>query len=494
MPPLQSDSSGGFPRQSDTENSVEAGEGIIRARNRGHGSFATPAPIRADLIPGYRLVRQLGQGASATVYLAEDPAGATVAVKLLSAVYLDHAEVRQRWEREARMLERLSHPRIVRGLSHGEAEGRPYFIMEHIRGETLTARLARLGPMNEAEARRIARDMLSALAAAHAVGLVHRDVKPSNMIMNEAGDTLLMDFGLARHVDDPMLTMHGAILGTPAYVSPEQARGDQNVDIRSDLYSLGISLYQLLTGDVPFSTLNTSLLLTRKVTDDVPDVRRARPGVSAAFAAMVAKLCARDRERRPTAPKDALAILDRIDLSGECDTDHSASDAPPPDQRVDVTQTAVPMLGAVAPAVLQTVMDDSQLSHAPVRLKSGEILFYEDDEGHDCYLLLNGEVEVLRAGRQVATIGEPGSFLGEMSILRKAPRSATVRVTRDATLLRIGEDELHQFLKRHPETNYQLACVLAERLDETTRRLSEAQARLVRLQRLMREMRTNLEF
>lgn len=441
--------------------------------------------VSPNLIPGLRLQKRIGQGASSEVYLAVGDLG-PVAVKLLAPHYAENKEVLKRWEREAKTLIGIRHPNLVEGMDYGVAKGRPYFVMEFVRGESLSARLHRLGPLAEAEVFLIARQLLGALMAVHAVGVLHRDVKPANIVRAETGVVKLMDFGLSRHLDDPRITAHGAVLGTPAYVSPEQARGDQTVDLRSDLYSVGVTLFHLVTGEVPFSSLNTSLLLTRKITDDVPDVRRLRPELSPRIAALVRALAARRREDRPPTAKDALAMLDRVEHGDVEDSAlHARAHTPRPHRAPEPTPADSPLL--------RTITNDSELDSAPISLHAGQILFYEDDETADCFVMLRGSLEVLKSGRQVALISEPGSFIGEMSALRKAPRSATVRAVEDSALIRIEEAEFSAFLHRHPALLWNLASTLAERLEQTSTRLVDATAKLTRIQRTMRQLRGDLE-
>ncbi|MDX2177655.1 MAG: serine/threonine-protein kinase [Candidatus Sumerlaeia bacterium] len=446
---------------------------------------AIGTPVRPTLIQGYTLSRQLGQGSSATVYLAKDASGAKVAIKLLAAHYIENREVLQRWSREAQTLVSLKHPNIVAGIASGVAEGRPWFAMEYVQGETLSARLRRKGPLGVEEVYDVARQSLSALAAAHAGGIIHRDVKPANMIRGEGGLVKLTDFGLARHIDDPTITMAGAVIGTPAYVSPEQARGDELIDHRADLYSLGITLFHLATGDVPFSSFNTSLLLTKKVTERVPDVRKYKPDLDGSFAYFLDALCQRDPGERIETAKAALALLDRC-RAGDVPSAPFATVA------ASRARTAPPAAIPLEHPMLQTVVSDSDLKSAPIFLEPGEILFYEDDDSKDCYILLSGSAEVLKAGRQVAIVSEPGAFVGEMSTLRNAPRSATIRAREASAFIKIEEAEFRLFLRRHPDTHYQLACVLAERLEETSKRLSEAQEKLARIQRHFQQLRADL--
>lgn len=451
--------------------------------NAGAGAIISVHPA---LIPGLSIIRELGQGSSATVYLARGEEG-EFAVKVLAAQYIDHAEVSERWNRETQTMVALRHPNIVRGYRRGVAEGRPYLVMEYVMGESLSSRLRRMGRLPESEVLEIARAVLQALLAAEGAGILHRDIKPANVIRAESGAIKLTDFGLVRTAEDDTITVQGAMIGTPAYISPEQTRGDRHLDVRTDLYSLGISLFQLATGDIPFSSLNTSLLLTKKITEDVPDPRSIYPQLDARLAFFITALSHRDRERRPASAKDALELLRRVEANDVPITEFKAS----ADEKLqkEVAPNSVP----VTHPMLQTVISDKELRTVTVFVPEGGILFYEDDSSREAYVLLSGSAEVLKAGRRVAEINDQGSFLGEMSALRKAPRSATIRARVDSTFLRISEEDFHSFLRRHPGMNYQLACTLAERLERTNMKLTEAQTKLSRMQKHVKRLQIDLK-
>jgi len=212
------------------------------------------AALEAKLQAHYRVVRLLGRGGMGAVYLARDLAlDREVAIKVVKADS-SAREVHDRLRREARTAARLSHPNIVPLHAFGEVEGMPYFVMGFVRGESLAARLRRDGHLPEEEARRILADLAEALDHAHRQGVVHRDVKPDNVLLDdESGRALLTDFGVARaRGGTETLTAAGGVVGTPAYMSPEQAAGRGEMDGRSDIYSLGVLAYAILTGRLPF--------------------------------------------------------------------------------------------------------------------------------------------------------------------------------------------------------------------------------------------------
>jgi serine/threonine protein kinase len=212
----------------------------------------------------YRVVRVLGDGAMGKVVLAQDgELDRAVAVKVLDEQLAQDPSFRARFSREARVAASLSHPNIVTVFDVGEAEGRPFIVMEYIEGRTLDTRLRDEGPLPVDEVVRIGRQVAEGLEAAHANGLVHRDLKPSNLIEREDGTVKIADFGIARSVDATALTEEGSIVGTAAYLAPEQAEGG-TVSQQTDLFALGVVLYELLTGRQPWKVDSLAALAARR--------------------------------------------------------------------------------------------------------------------------------------------------------------------------------------------------------------------------------------
>jgi serine/threonine-protein kinase len=184
--------------------------------------------------------------------------------------------------------------------------------MELVEGETLRQRLKR-GPLTEREATAIGAKVAAALAYAHGKGVIHRDVKPDNILLAKDGAVKLCDLGLAREAGvDASVTSSGAALGTPRYMSPEQARGEKDVDWRADIYSLGVTLFHALTGNPPFPEESGIVVMSRHLFDEVPDVRVSRPALSMAVAAIVSKMTRRRREDRFASMSDVAAALDAL--------------------------------------------------------------------------------------------------------------------------------------------------------------------------------------
>lgn len=269
--------------------------------------------LAGQTVGGCRLLRKLGQGGMGTVYLAEQLAlGRPVAVKLLNPRQgCTEAEV-QRFEREARMAARLDHPNVVSVFDHGDDGGTHYMVCEYVAGETVATLIRRQGALAPELALDIAIQTCRGLLHAQSLGLVHRDIKPDNLIRQPDGTIRITDFGLARHVEgEPALTKVGVVLGTPVCMSPEQARG-RPLDSRSDIYSLGVTLYWMLTGVPPFSSGNTVDLLLKHLTEERPDPCALNPKVSAALGAEVRRMMAVNREARPASAGELLAALKAV--------------------------------------------------------------------------------------------------------------------------------------------------------------------------------------
>src|SRR5215216_856982 len=258
----------------------------------------------------YRLESKLGSGGMSTVYLARDSTlERWVAVKVMHREMSDQPDQIERFRREARAVAQLSHPNVVAVIDAGEDGGHPYIVFEYVDGETLKQRIERVGPLPVDEATAYAIEIGRGLAAAHSRRLVHRDVKPQNVLIDSEGRAKVTDFGIARSLEADGLTQTGRVLGTTDYVSPEQAMG-RGVDARTDIYSLGILLYEMLTGEVPFTAETVVGVAMKHVNEDMPDVQRRRPEVSSALAAVVECATAKDPKRRYPDMASCLADLE----------------------------------------------------------------------------------------------------------------------------------------------------------------------------------------
>ena len=268
--------------------------------------------IQAAFTDRYTIEREIGRGGMATVYLAQDHKhDRQVALKVL------HPELAitlgpERFLREIKVAARLSHPRIVSLHDSGKAGDYLYYVMPYIEGESLRQRLDREGKLPVDEAVEIARHVASALTYAHATGVVHRDIKPENVMLHQ-GEAVVTDFGIAKAVtsagSEKSLTQTGSSVGTPAYMSPEQAAGTAELDGRSDVYSLACMLYEMLAGQLPFPAASMQAMLIRHVMDPVPSVRDARPEVPEGVDRAVAHAMAKDAAERFASSADFAQAL-----------------------------------------------------------------------------------------------------------------------------------------------------------------------------------------
>jgi eukaryotic-like serine/threonine-protein kinase len=265
----------------------------------------------------YELVRPLGHGAMATVDLTHDvELDRPVALKRLAENLARDEDLRRRFLREARLAARLSHPNVVRVFDVGEDDGRPFIAMEYVEGETLADLLARRSRLPAAEVARLGVQVCAALAAAHAAGLVHRDVKPQNLLLGRDGVLRLGDFGIAVTHEGTQLTLAGTVLGTAGYLAPEQARGEQ-VTAAADIYAVGAVLFELLTGD-PARSAGSLSELGAPNGFRPPDVEgRLRGAPAELVGALTACLSAKPEDRPATAA--ALARL-LAPVAAEADT------------------------------------------------------------------------------------------------------------------------------------------------------------------------------
>jgi len=257
------------------------------------------SPLAGTLLSGrYRLDAQIGTGGMSTVYRAFDQTlERTVAVKLMHREIASDSDQLERFRREARSVAQFSHPHIVGVIDAGEDDGRPYIVFEYVEGETLKDRIRRSGSLPVDESLAYAIEITRALDAAHHRGIVHRDIKPQNVLVDEEGMAKVTDFGIARSLEDQGLTADGRVLGTTDYVSPEQALGHA-VNGQSDIYSLGIVLYEMLVGDIPFHGENQVAVAMKHVREDLPDVQRLRPEVTASVASVLDRMTSKQLDQR----------------------------------------------------------------------------------------------------------------------------------------------------------------------------------------------------
>jgi serine/threonine-protein kinase len=286
------------------------------AASNQHSPTRDAARLGAALAERYRIEHELGAGGMATVYLAEDLRHhREVALKVLKPD-LGESLASERFLREIEIAARLTHPHILALYDSGNAAGALYYVMPYVRGESLRSRLAREGELPIPDACRILRDVADALAAAHREGVVHRDIKPENILLQQ-GHALVADFGVAKAVSDAVtsgatLTTAGMAVGTPAYMAPEQAAGDPQVDSRADLYALGVVAYEMLTGRAPFTGATPQQVLAAHISEAPEQLSRRRASVPPALAALVMQCLEKHPADRPRSADEIIAVLDQI--------------------------------------------------------------------------------------------------------------------------------------------------------------------------------------
>jgi tRNA A-37 threonylcarbamoyl transferase component Bud32/tetratricopeptide (TPR) repeat protein len=276
------------------------------------------ARLQNALGSAYTLERELGGGGMSRVFLAEETAlGRKVVIKILPAE-LSAGVNADRFNREVHLAASLQQAQIVPVLTAGQVEGVPFYTMPFVEGESLRARLARDGALPIPQVINILRDVTRALAYAHDRGVVHRDIKPDNVLLS-GGTAVVTDFGIAKAIseartssNDTALTQLGTSVGTPAYISPEQAAGDPNVDHRADIYSLGCMAYELLTGQPPFAGRTPQRTLAAHLTEVPVDVASVRPDVPPQLADVVMQCLEKDPSARPQSAADIEAVLDTV--------------------------------------------------------------------------------------------------------------------------------------------------------------------------------------
>ncbi len=286
----------------------------------------------------------------ATVYEAYDPRfERPVAVKALPREFLHDPEFRARFEREARTIAQLEHPAIVPVYDFGEDDGRPFLVMRLMTGGDLSDRLAD-GPLSVEETAVILKRLGSALDAAHSQGVVHRDLKPGNILFDQYGDAYLADFGIAHIASSTQaLTASGSLVGTPTYMSPEQVYGDKELDGRSDIYALGVILFQMLTGHTPYDADTPARVMMKHIMDPVPPLSDVRPDLPPEFDDIIHKAMAKEREERYSTGKDLSADLSVATQSTQKSDLQAELTAVQVDLQQDVADTAVAAPPPVAP-------------------------------------------------------------------------------------------------------------------------------------------------
>ncbi len=278
----------------------------------------------------------------ATVFLASDPLiGRDIAVKVLPREFLHDPNFRGRFQREARTIAMLEHPAIVPIYDFGEQDGQPYLVMRYMKGGTLGDRI-KGGPLPIAEAAEVLKRIGSALDHARGRGVIHRDLKPGNILFDDVGRAFLSDFGIVKLAQSTATFTGGSIVGTPAYMSPEQVHGDKDIDGRSDIYTLGVILFEMLTGQMPYRADTPAKLMMAHVLNPVPRIMDVRPDLPNGTNNVLSKALAKSPDERYSTAEDLSAALDDtlggrspiqatvLDLPGQSTADNAALPSAPP--------------------------------------------------------------------------------------------------------------------------------------------------------------------
>jgi len=269
----------------------------------------------------YRIYDEIGQGSVATVYLAKDlERNRVVALKVIQPELAEESQFARRFQREAKLLARLDSPHVIKVLDYGEEEGLTFIVLEYVEGRTLAAILEEEGALEVEWALSLARQVAQGLAHADEAGIVHRDIRPANVIVAPSGLLKIMDFGIARGADLSQLTVTG-ILGSPHYLSPEQAEGKE-VDIRSDIYSLGVTLFEMLTGQRPYEDENAVDIVLKHLQEPIPSLRQFDEEIPGEVDELVKRCLAKDPEERFRTPEELMEAID--------ETLREAEGGPPP--------------------------------------------------------------------------------------------------------------------------------------------------------------------
>jgi serine/threonine-protein kinase len=271
--------------------------------------------IGSGKIPGYSILQKLAKGGMGVVYKArQNSVDRIVAIKVLSSLLTDDASFVKRFMNEAKSVAKLSHPNIISVFDAGEAEGLYYFAMEFIEGQTIADIVEKNGPMPEDQVRKILLQIAEALRYIHAQGMIHRDIKPENIMVDKKGVVKIGDFGLAKMPTNSGLTDPGSVMGTPRYISPEQAQGEKTLDIRSDLYSLGATIYFMLTGQAPYDGPTSVAIVLKHMNEPIPNVRQVRGDVTESMALLVEKLMQKKPIDRLQNPAQLISVLKGVSI------------------------------------------------------------------------------------------------------------------------------------------------------------------------------------
>jgi eukaryotic-like serine/threonine-protein kinase len=367
------------------------------------------ATMSLNKVGRYEIKAELGRGGMATVYLAYDPnVDREVALKLLPAQFLHDPTFLERFRREARVIAGLEHPAIVPLYDFGEHEGQPYFVMRYMSGHSLIERL-KDGPLSLPEIAAVMERVGSALDHAHRQGIIHRDLKPANILFDQYGNAYLGDFGIARLAEASTSLTGANYIGTPAYMSPEQARATPDLDGRSDIYALGVILFELLTGQPPYQADTPMGLAMKHITEPVPNLTAYKPDLPPGMEQVVSRAMAKEpAERFATAGAFTLAVT-QVSNNRSVATPHPAGANQKQQAVAGRPEKRIPYKAALVAGLVFLCF---------ILTAGGALaLWYRRDNGH--FLLLD-------AATATATTPAPATLIATETL---AARATSTRVT-----------------------------------------------------------------
>ncbi|OGV68640.1 MAG: hypothetical protein A3K19_14840 [Lentisphaerae bacterium RIFOXYB12_FULL_65_16] len=463
--------------------------GVRLSRRQASVPSAPPRFPDAPQVEHLEILELLGKGGMGTVYKAMDrQRDHLVAVKVLSAELALWDRHLQRFLREANNLIELSHPNIVKGYEVARTEQGAYFTMEYVDGKDLFTLLREQGPLPVDRILDIAKQATAALTYAQSKGKLHRDIKPANLLLGNSGVLKVSDFGLMKGEADPALTSASVVLGTPYYMSPELVSGCTDIDVRSDIYSLGASLYHILVGEPPFAGNDACVVMTKQVTDTVEIPRKLAGPRGDRFRYILAKMLAKRREMRYQTPDELLLDLENIEAPEE----HTTAELVRPKKGAVVdplNDLFHPPTRERSRVEMHTVLSHEQIKAITRGQGSkmrnyppGAVLFYETEKSRDFFILISGSCEVLQSGKCLSVISAPGSCFGEMASILGIRRTATVRTREESVCATVPASMFRTFLMEHPDIQLPL-------LEMALKRLCGANDRFVQSQLLIEDIR-----